>query len=67
MNTIGNDYETDYPEEQPKRKDPAAVALGRKGGQSRSPAKLAAMRESLKKAWAARREKAAARRQLPPA
>lgn len=35
----------------PKRrlKDPAAVALGRKGGRSRSAAKLAAVRENAKK------------------
>ena len=32
-----------------KRKNPHAVALGRKGGQARSPAKTAAVRENAKK------------------
>lgn len=35
------------------KKNPAAVALGRKGGKSRSRKKLKAVRESLEKARAA--------------
>ena len=45
-----------------KRKDPAAVALGRKGGKKKGRKGLAAMtperrREIQEKAWAARRKK----------
>jgi len=34
--------------------------LGKRGGKSKSPKKLAAMRRNIKKAWAARRKKSVA-------
>jgi hypothetical protein len=40
-----------------KIKDPAAVKLGRKGGQSTSPAKKAACRANVAKARKAKQEK----------
>jgi hypothetical protein len=40
-----------------KRKDPAAVSLGRRGGLSRSPAKVAASKKNAAKAARARRKK----------
>ncbi len=39
-----------------KRKDPAAVRLGRKGGRSRSKKKIAAVLDNLRAAWNARRK-----------
>ena len=44
-----------------KRKNPAAVALGRIGGKGLSPAKRRAVLENLKAAWAARRKKGGAK------
>jgi hypothetical protein len=43
-------------------KDPAAVELGRKGGQAKSDRKAKAARLNIRKAHEARRRKAAARR-----
>ena len=34
-----------------KRKNPHAVALGRKGGKAKSPAKTAAARRNVRKRW----------------
>lgn len=40
-----------------KRKDPAAVALGRKGGLAKSPAKTAAARKNARKPRRSKKER----------
>jgi hypothetical protein len=48
----------------PRRKDPHAVALGRKGGLVKSPAKTAAARANAIKRWARRPADPEVRKQI---